>query len=44
LAPGNADAAPPPYPFEWVNYENTAKEYAALLLRVSRMYDERFGG
>jgi hypothetical protein len=33
----------PPYPFEWLDYENTAKEYAALLLRVSRMYDERFG-
>lgn len=33
-----------PFPFEWVNYEQTAKEYAALLLRVSRLYDERFGG
>lgn len=33
----------PPYTFEWLDYEHTAKEYAALLLRVSRMYDERFG-
>lgn len=32
-----------PYPFEWVNFEQTAKEYAALLVRVSRMYDQRFG-
>jgi hypothetical protein len=34
----------PPYPFEWVDYDNTAKEYAAVVLRVSRLYDERFGG
>jgi hypothetical protein len=33
----------PPYPFEWLNYDQTAKEYAALLLRVSREYDQRFG-
>jgi hypothetical protein len=33
----------PPYPFEWVDYQQTAKEYGALLLRVSRLYDERFG-
>ena len=33
----------PPFPFAWTDYEHTAKEYAALLLRVSRMYDERFG-
>ncbi len=26
-----------PYPFEWLDY------YAALLVRVSRMYDQRFG-
>lgn len=31
-----------PYPFEWVDYTLTSKEYAALLVRVSRMYDERF--
>jgi hypothetical protein len=33
----------PPYPFEWVDYQQTTKEYAALLVRVSRMYDDRFG-
>jgi hypothetical protein len=33
----------PPYPFEWVDYAQTGKEYAALLLRVSRMYDQPFG-
>ena len=33
----------PPYPFEWTDYGRTAKEYAALLLRVCRLYDERFG-
>ncbi len=33
-----------PYPFEWVDYEQTTKQYAALLLRVSRLYDDRFGG
>lgn len=31
-----------PYPFEWVDREQTSKEYAALLLRVSREYDRRF--
>jgi len=31
-----------PFPFEWVNYEQTAKEYGALLVRVSREYDRRF--
>jgi hypothetical protein len=34
----------PPYPFEWVDYPQTEKEYAALLVRVSREYDQRFGG
>jgi hypothetical protein len=33
----------PPHPFEWVDYEHTAIEYSALLLRISRMYDDRFG-
>jgi hypothetical protein len=33
----------PPYPFEWTDYTRTAKEYGALLLRVSREYDKRFG-
>ncbi len=32
----------PPFPFEWVNYTQTAKEYSALLVRLSREYDRRF--
>ena len=32
-----------PYRFQWLDYEQTAKEYAALLVRVSRMSDQRFG-
>lgn len=31
-----------PYPFEWVDFERTQMEYAALLTRVSREYDRRF--
>jgi len=31
-----------PYPFEWMDYNQTAKEYGALLIRVSREYDRRF--
>jgi hypothetical protein len=31
-----------PFPFEWVDFEQTAKEYGALLVRVSREYDTRF--
>ncbi len=31
-----------PFPFEWLDYEQTAKEYGALLIRVSREYDRRF--
>ena len=31
-----------PFPFEWVDYDRTAKEYSALLVRVSREYDRRF--
>ncbi|MHB8519366.1 MAG: hypothetical protein ACYDH9_01290 [Limisphaerales bacterium] len=31
-----------PFPFEWVNLEQTSKEYGALLIRVSREYDRRF--
>lgn len=31
-----------PYPFEWVDYTQTAKEYGALLIRLSREYDKRF--
>jgi hypothetical protein len=33
----------PPFPFEWLDYQATTKEYAALLVRVSRLYDQRFG-
>lgn len=32
----------PPYPFQWVDYAQTAKEYGALLVRISREYDKRF--
>jgi hypothetical protein len=31
-----------PFPFEWLDYERTIKEYGALLVRVSREYDRRF--
>ena len=31
-----------PFPFEWLDLDQTAKEYAALLLRLSREYDRRF--
>jgi len=31
-----------PFPFEWIDYEATAKEYSAALVRISRLYDERF--
>jgi hypothetical protein len=31
-----------PFPFEWLDYPETAKEYGALLIRVSREYDRRF--
>jgi len=32
----------PPFAFEWVDYRKTAKEYGALLVRLSREYDRRF--
>ncbi|MBI2302676.1 MAG: hypothetical protein HYU66_27535 [Armatimonadetes bacterium] len=32
----------PPYPFEWVDLRNTLDEYSAVLVRLSRAYDERF--
>jgi hypothetical protein len=32
----------PPFTFEWSDYELTAKEYGALLVRLSREYDRRF--
>jgi hypothetical protein len=31
-----------PFPFEWVDLDNTTKEYGALLIRISREYDRRF--
>jgi hypothetical protein len=31
-----------PFPFEWLDYAHTAKEYGALLVRLSREYDRRF--
>jgi len=31
-----------PYPFEWINYNQTCLEYAAVLTRISREYDRRF--
>lgn len=33
-----------PYPFEWVDYDRIALDYGAILVRVSREYDARFGG
>jgi hypothetical protein len=32
-----------PYPFNWVNEEETLLQYSALLTRTSRLYDQRFG-
>lgn len=32
----------PPFAFEWVDYSRTAEEYGALLVRLSREYDQRF--
>ncbi len=34
----------PPHSFEWVDSEATANDYGAILLRVARDYDTRFGG
>jgi len=31
-----------PYPFEWVNHEQTRMEYSSVLIRISREYDKRF--
>lgn len=33
-----------PYPFDWVNQTETEKDYGAILTRLARAYDERFGG
>jgi hypothetical protein len=32
----------PPYPFEWVDYQDTVQEYGRILTRISRNYDQRF--
>jgi hypothetical protein len=32
----------PPYPFEWVNYDETRMDYSAALSRISARYQQRF--
>lgn len=32
----------PPYPFSWVNYQQTFADYGAALVRIGREYDRRF--
>ena len=32
----------PPFPFSWVNYTLTSRNYGASLVRISREYDKRF--
>jgi hypothetical protein len=32
----------PPYPFEWVNYNETRLDYASVLSRISARYQQRF--
>ncbi len=32
----------PPYPFQWVNYNETRLDYAAALSRISARYQQRF--
>lgn len=32
-----------PFPFQWINEQETLLQYSALLTRVSRLYDQRFG-
>jgi hypothetical protein len=32
-----------PFPFTWINEQDTLLQYSALLTRVSRLYDQRFG-
>lgn len=31
-----------PYPFDWVDRDETCRLYGAALLRISKLYDERF--
>lgn len=33
----------PPYPFEWVDESSTERDYGAILVRIARDYDNRFG-
>lgn len=33
-----------PYPFEWVDYDQMALDYGAILVRISREYETRFSG
>lgn len=33
----------PPFPFDWLDYLRTFKDYGAILTRISRTYDMRFG-
>lgn len=32
-----------PFPFQWINEQETLLQYSALLTRVSKLYDQRFG-
>jgi hypothetical protein len=32
-----------PFPFSWINEQETLLQYSALLTRVSKLYDQRFG-
>jgi hypothetical protein len=32
-----------PYPFAWIDEQDSLLQYSALLTRVSRLYDQRFG-
>ncbi|MBN1459290.1 MAG: hypothetical protein JXA57_07125 [Armatimonadetes bacterium] len=32
-----------PYPFEWVDFAGLFRDYGAILTRISREYDKRFG-
>lgn len=32
-----------PYPFEWVDESGTERDYGAILVRIARAYDYRFG-
>ena len=31
-----------PYPFEWVDYTATTRDYGAALIRICREYERRF--